>query len=573
MATIDDAIAFLRSSSDDNIAAVARRFNVNRTTLSKRFRGKTVSVARALESRRLLTLKQEQVLIKHIQRLSEWCLPPTPAMVRTWASAMCGSEPGKNWSADFKRRYQDVLDCGYLNNLDLERHNAESESSFQCYFTILGQKIEQYRIQPQNCYNMDEKGFLMGHLQKVKRIFSKSLKKQEKLLGSGQDGSRQWVTILATICADGSSLPPALIYKAVSGDLQDTWLQDHDPLEKPCWFASSSNGWTSNELGLSWLKSLFDTQTFDKARRDRRLLILDGHGSHCTIKFLDWCRSNRILVAIFPPHATHRLQPLDVSLFRPLATYYSQQLDHHTRLSQGIASLTKRDFLNNFNVAYDKAFTEANIMSGWRKTGIEPFNPEQVLKIFKKEEPDDEGALTAQTPPSTHSSSCLDSPSAIRTIRRIVNEEAAHRDAQSQKLVDKLGGACLSFATELILAKEREKGLIETINNQKNKRKRGRPFTEELRAQEGLGVLFFSPSKVARAKELQLAKDEAKELETHHKQLRAQDRAAKKAQKQAEAQQKRNDRTARAAARKTEEALKKAQKAATDGSQEGSEAA
>jgi len=367
------------------------------------------------------------------------------------------------------------------------------------------------------------------------------------------------VTILATICADGSSLPPALIYKAVSGDLQDTWLQDHDPLEKPCWFASSSNGWTSNELGLSWLKSLFDTQTFDKARRVWRLLILHGHGSHCTIKFLDWCRSNRILVAIFPPHATHRLQPLDVSLFRPLATYYSQQLDHHTRLSQGIASLTKRDFLNNFNVAYDKAFTEANIMSGWRKTGIEPFNPEQVLKIFKKEEPDDEGVLTAQTPPSTHSSSCLDSPSAIRTIRRIVNEEAAHRDAQSQKLVDKLGGACLSFATELILAKEREKGLIETINNQKNKRKRGRSFTEELRAQEGLGVLFFSPSKVARAKELQLAKDEAKELETHHKQLRAQDRAAKKAQKQAEAQHKRNGRTARAAARKTEEALKKAQ--------------
>lgn len=123
-----------------------------------------------------------------------------------------------------------------------------------------------------------------------------------------------------------------------------------------------------------------------------------------------------------------------------------------------------------------------------------------------------------------------------------------------------LGGACLSFATELILAKEREKGFIETINNQKNKRKRGRPFTEELRAQEGLGVLFFSPSKVARAKELQLAKYEAKELETHHKQLKAQDRAAKKAQKQAEAQQKRNDRTTRAAARKTEEALKKAQR-------------
>jgi len=98
---------------------------------------------------------------------------------------------------------------------------------------------------------------------------------------------------------------------------------DYDPQEHPCWFASSHNGWTSDELGLSWLQSLLHKQTLDKARRDWRLLILDGHGSHCTLNFLEWCRSNRILVAVFPPHSTHRLQPLDVRLFRPLATYYS----------------------------------------------------------------------------------------------------------------------------------------------------------------------------------------------------------------------------------------------------------
>jgi hypothetical protein len=255
--------------------------------------------------------------------LCEWCLPPTPAMVRTWASLICGSEPGKNWSADFKRRHESILDCRYLNTLDLERHKAESEPSFRQYFSILREKMDHYSIQPQNCYNMDEKGFLIGHLQKVQRIFPKALMKQQKLLGAGQDGSRECITLIATICADGSSLPPALIYKAVSGDLQDTWLQDYIAHERPCWFASSPNGWTSDELGLSWLQSLFDTQTIDKAKRDWRLLILDGHGSHYTLRFLDWCRSNRILVAIFPPHSTHRLQPLDVSLFRPLATYYS----------------------------------------------------------------------------------------------------------------------------------------------------------------------------------------------------------------------------------------------------------
>jgi hypothetical protein len=473
---------------------------------------------------------------------------------------ICGSEPGKNWSAGFRRRHQSVLDCRYLDTLDLERHKAESEHSFRHYFTILKRKMDQYGIEPRNCYNMDEKGFLLGHLQKAQRIFPKALMKQQKLLGAGQDGSREWITLIATICADGSSLPPALIYKAVSGDLQDTWLQDYDENEHPCWFASSPNGWTSDELGLSWLQSLFDAQTVDKAKRDWRLLILDGHGSHCTLRFLDWCRSNKILVAIFPPHSTHRLQPLDVSVFGPLATYYSQQLDHHTRLSQGLTALTKRDFFRNFYSAYDRAFAEDNIKSGWQKTGLEPFNPEQVLKIFKKGVAGDEDVVTDQATSDRHSSCCLDSPSAMRTIRRIVSEEVALGNAQSQRLVDKLGNACLTFATELILVRERERGFIETIDSQqkKKKKKRGRPFTENLRAEEDLGALFFSPSKINQAKALQAAKDEAKELESQNKLVRARERATRKAEKEAEVRQRREDRAARAAAKKAEDALQKA---------------
>jgi hypothetical protein len=86
--------------------------------------------------------------------------------------------------------------------------------------------MEQYSTQPQNCYNMDEKGFLISHLQKVRRIFPKALLQQQRLLDTGQDGSREWITLIAIICADKSSLPPALIYKVISGDLRDSWLQD-----------------------------------------------------------------------------------------------------------------------------------------------------------------------------------------------------------------------------------------------------------------------------------------------------------------------------------------------------------
>jgi hypothetical protein len=65
----------------------------------------------------------------------------------------------------------------------------------------------------------------------------------------------------------------------------------------------------------------------------------------------------------------------------------------------------------------------------------------------------------------------------MRTIRRIVNEEVVYRDVQSQRTIEKLDGACLTLSTELSLACDREQGYIEAINNQKRKKKRGRPFT------------------------------------------------------------------------------------------------
>jgi hypothetical protein len=162
------------------------------------------------------------VLVRYISRLYEWCLPPIPAIVTTWAASMCSIEPGKDWSVALKARHKDFLNSRYLNTLDLVRYKADSEASYRQYFTVLRQKIDQYNIQPHNCYNMDKKGFLIGYLQKVRRIFPKALMEKQKLPGTSQDGSREWITLLATIYADGSSLPPALIYKAVSGDLQDS---------------------------------------------------------------------------------------------------------------------------------------------------------------------------------------------------------------------------------------------------------------------------------------------------------------------------------------------------------------
>jgi hypothetical protein len=101
MAPIDEAIAFLKNFNKPNILEAARIIQVERSVLSKRFRGTRASIAKANKTKQLLTNKQELVLVNEIQMLCDWCLPPTPAIVTLWASHICSKEPGKNWSAGF----------------------------------------------------------------------------------------------------------------------------------------------------------------------------------------------------------------------------------------------------------------------------------------------------------------------------------------------------------------------------------------------------------------------------------------------------------------------------------------
>jgi hypothetical protein len=199
----------------------------------------------------MLNDKQEEELINYIHHLYERCLPPTPRIVANIARELCGRKLSRSWSSRFVARHKHRLDARYLNTINLARHKAYSKRSYEVYFTIIGQKVEEYRISADSIYNMDEKGFLVGKLQKTRRGFTRGLYEQGNLTGAGQDGSREWITVVATICADGTRLSPALIYKAISGNLQDTWLNDLDPEEHDSHFPSSPDGWTSDEVSYS----------------------------------------------------------------------------------------------------------------------------------------------------------------------------------------------------------------------------------------------------------------------------------------------------------------------------------
>jgi len=104
---------------------------------------------------------------------------------------------------------------------------------------------------------MDEKGFMMGVASRCKEI----CKKGRRTTNLVQDGSREWVTVIECVSGDGSALRPMIINKG-----QAHYMGWYSKLKKKdlAIFGVSEKGWSNEELGLRWLKELFDSETWDR---------------------------------------------------------------------------------------------------------------------------------------------------------------------------------------------------------------------------------------------------------------------------------------------------------------------
>jgi hypothetical protein len=118
-----------------------------------------------------------------------------------------------------------------------------------------------------------------------------------------QPGSREWITVIQAINAEGWAIPPFIIG---GGQYHPaTWYRESN-LPGNWAIATSENGWTDNETGLEWLKHL--DRCITKGSKNRyRLLIFDGHESHHSVDFERYCKANKIITLCMPPHSSRML--------------------------------------------------------------------------------------------------------------------------------------------------------------------------------------------------------------------------------------------------------------------------
>jgi hypothetical protein len=187
-------------------------------------------------------------------------------------------------------------------------------------------------------------------------------------------GNREWVTVIKTIGSKGIYLPPVIILKA--SIQQAAWFQE-PKLPRDWWISTSQNGWTTDEIGLLWLKNIFKPLSKHYMTGAKHLLILDGYSSHLTAEFDDFCKKNVIICLCMPAHASHHLQPLDVGVFSLLKGAYRKLLEHCMKVGNNY--IDKEDFLSLYPDAHAKVFTLEKICSNFKGAGLKPFNPEHVL--------------------------------------------------------------------------------------------------------------------------------------------------------------------------------------------------
>ena len=122
------ALLELSKETKPNLLGTSKKYNVNRTTLSRHFRGTQRSRAEYFsESRQCLNYAQEKVVISFINRQTERFLPPTSQLVHNVAEEVCGQPINKNWVSMFTARNRTKLCAEYLRTIDSARVKADNE--------------------------------------------------------------------------------------------------------------------------------------------------------------------------------------------------------------------------------------------------------------------------------------------------------------------------------------------------------------------------------------------------------------------------------------------------------------
>ncbi|KAJ8909255.1 hypothetical protein NQ315_010869 [Exocentrus adspersus] len=150
---------------------------------------------------------------------------------------------------------------------------------------------------------------------------------------------KECLTVLMTGNAAGIVAPPMIIFKyeRIPRDLA---------LSVPSsWgIGKSESGWMTGETFFEYVTNVFHPWLVEQNIELPIILFIDGHVSHLALHTSKVCEQNGIILVALYPNATHKIQPMDVAVFRTLKAGWKEDI----------------------------------LVNGFRKCGLVPWNPNAI---------------------------------------------------------------------------------------------------------------------------------------------------------------------------------------------------
>ncbi|XP_018366269.1 PREDICTED: uncharacterized protein LOC108763283 isoform X2 [Trachymyrmex cornetzi] len=267
----------------------------------------------------------------------------------------------RDWYYGFMGRHKNIS-LRKPQSTSFQRLKGFCRESVDEFFTNLKAVLEETQFAEHRIWNIDESGFSTVPTQPVKVVAQKGAK-----LGSFASAERGTnVTVVVSVSAAGTTIPPFFLFPRKN--MKSIFMENSPP--GSIGFANEC-GWMTVADFLVFLQHFIK---FTSASKDNPLLlIMDNHISHVSIEAIDLCVHNGIIVLTLPPHCSHRMQPLNVSVFGPVKKTYAVKVHEW-----GLSNAGRKFEIHHVAGAVDKALTQSctalNIRSGFAATGIFPIN-------------------------------------------------------------------------------------------------------------------------------------------------------------------------------------------------------
>jgi DDE superfamily endonuclease/Tc5 transposase DNA-binding domain len=328
---------------------------------------------------------------------------------------------GGNWASRFVKRHNPTYKKIRTQPLAAERKATHTKATFLTFFQKLQDTIRKYQIRKKEVYNFDETGWRIGIGKRSEVIASI---RQSRVFVPDPD-NRESLTSIECIGADGYVLPSFII---LSGKImKQKWFSPR--LQDEIVFTSTPTGYTDDIRSFEWLQH-FNNHTKSRVQEgEYRLLICDGHLSHFSFDFVNYALANKIIPFCLPPHSTHLVQPLDVTIFQPFKHWHAKVVEDHMR--RGSITFTKVEFLDEYSGIRSKTFKKETVLSAFKNCGLVPFNPYIVLDKIKEYEPH-EIPPTSDLPDPLDTDSTIDYTIPPRSLREVALFDRHFRQLEDQ---------------------------------------------------------------------------------------------------------------------------------------------